>query len=208
MRIGNINGGFRQNVNFTRVIPLNFTKTPNASTIRGIDPALAEISDILNSCEPFFYSKEESSKIREFFRQKIDDYNGKNGVLITKAGNKIYLVTGEDVEEVYAAKKRAQKKISGIKSTAESNKKKDNKISEVKNALFSEIEQKAENGNGRKPDSGFTLNRKDIQNLRFDSISYYYKYYSSYPEKYVHIPSGRTLNLESTAIYDTGKLEI
>lgn len=209
MRIDNVNRGFGQNLNFKRVIPLNCKQTPNSAPVKGIDPALAEISDILNSIEPFAYSKEETDKIREFFRMKIEDYNGKNGVMITKAGDKTFLVTGEDTKEIRALRKQTAERVKEISNSEKSNKQKNIEIRRARNDLASEILTKAENGNFKKPDSGFIFNRKDTKKLHFDSISYYYRYFNtSKPEKYYHMPSERTLTAQRTAIYDEGKLEL
>jgi len=193
MRVNNIN-----TLSFKRVIPVEYAGYKKAEKVHGVDSALIEVEDILNSFEPFYYSKEESAKIREFFRQRIEDYNGKGGVLIAKTGNRTALLTGGDAIHIknLRASKKSEQYVSGV------------------------IAARMEDGKNGKPQSSIVLKSKarnralktdetltQRESSRFDMIKYGYEYFSKRPEKLKDL-SGKAYTSFAAGICEKAELKI
>lgn len=213
MRVNNINS----NLNFKRVIPIDYIPNKQAKNINGVDEAFMEIQDILNSTEPFFYSKAESEKIRQFFKEKIEDYNGKNGVIFTKANGRTFLITGDDTKYIKSIKNELSKKNIVAKSLEE----KEQVVMENRRKLAIALSKKAEDGSNGKPDTLLsfvsnarteardtdkTLSKQEVS--RFDAIKYQYTYSSNRPQKFKDTIDKKAVTSFRTEIFDKGVLEI
>ena len=89
-------------VSFGRIIPVKSVTNPRAENRRKrVDNSTFEVGKVLNSKNTSTYSREEAKKIRNFFKEILGDYNGKNGVLIkrTEDGD-LFIISGKDAEHL------------------------------------------------------------------------------------------------------------
>ena len=112
-------------VTFGRVIPVKSVTNPSAeNTRKRVDNSTFEIVRVLNSESTSIYSKEEAKSIRNFFKEILGDYNGKDGILIkrTEAGD-LFMLSGKDAEHL-----KNKEKVEGyIELKAENGKQKKKK---------------------------------------------------------------------------------
>lgn len=116
-------------VSFGRVIPvISMTNPSSENTRKRVDNSTFEVAKVLNSEKTNAYSKEEAQSIRNFFKDILGDYNGKDGILIkrTEAGD-LYMLSGNDAEHI-----KGKEKVEGyIELKAEDGKQKKKKDSQV-----------------------------------------------------------------------------
>ena len=65
---------------------------------RKIDDSTYGVALLLNNKNHRLYSKRDGEKIRNFFAANIDDYTGRNGSKMVRAGQNIFLITGKDIK--------------------------------------------------------------------------------------------------------------
>ena len=116
-------------VTFGRVIPVKSVTNPSAeNTRKRVDNSTFEIVRVLNSESTSIYSKEEAKSIRNFFKEILGDYNGKDGILIkrTEAGD-LFMLSGKDAEHL-----KNKEKVEGyIELKAENGKQKKKKEAQI-----------------------------------------------------------------------------
>ena len=89
-------------VSFGRVIPVKSVTNPSReNTKKRVDNSTFEVARVLNSEKSTTYSKEEAQSIRNFFKEVLCDYNGRDGILIrrTNAGD-IFMISGKDAKHL------------------------------------------------------------------------------------------------------------
>ena len=108
MRVSGINN----QINFGKVYFIeSSTNSPYVKSNK-VDDSTYGVSQVLNSKNYRLYSKKDGKKIRDFFADNIDDYNGYNGVKMVRTCQNIFLLTGEDIKEYnnFMETKKNQKK--------------------------------------------------------------------------------------------------
>ncbi len=154
MRINNIGA----NTTFGRVIKLNAPpqKVEFSADDRNFG-VLYELENVLNSRGSGVYTRNESNKIREFFKNILGDYSGKNGIMIEKAFGDTVIISGDDAKKVKELEEQYGLSYSHISRKTKRHGKNGNKDSvKAKNArvlIAKEIEQRSENGLLGKPNS-------------------------------------------------------
>ncbi|MBQ3641980.1 hypothetical protein II906_08675, partial [bacterium] len=90
---------------------------------RKIDDSTYGVALLLNNKNHRLYSKRDGEKIRNFFASNIDDYTGRNGSKMVRAGQNIFLITGKDIKDYnnfMANKKQPCKEIDSNRFLSES----------------------------------------------------------------------------------------
>lgn len=116
-------------VSFGRIIPLkSVTNTNQINQRKRVDNSTFEVAKVLNSEKSLVYSENEAQKIRNFFKEILSDYNGRDGILIKKTGEgELFLISGKDAKHL-----QNKEKIEGyIDLVAEDGKRKNKKDSQV-----------------------------------------------------------------------------
>ena len=158
-------------VNFGRIIPVKSVTNPSPENTRTrVDNSTYEIGKVLNSEKTTIYSKEEAQKIKNFFKEVLGDYNGKDGILIkrTEAGD-LFMISGKDAEHL-----QNKEKVEGyIELKAEDGKQKKKKDSQI---LLSSSQLE----NGEKPS-------KKSTKIKLDCIEYYntQRYFTAQVDGYI-----------------------
>jgi len=153
LRINNIDA----NTAFGRVIRLN--PPPSRVEFSSDDRyfgVLHDLENVLNSRGSAVYTRGESNRIREFFKNILGDYNGRNGIMIQKAYGDTVIISGDDFQKINELEKEHGVSYSNISSAKGRKKNKDNRDSKSKEArilIAKEIEKRNENGKYGKPDS-------------------------------------------------------
>ncbi len=91
--------GINNQINFGKVFLVTSSTNSPYIKSRKIDDSTYGVSQVLNSRNHRLYSKKDGNKIRSFFAENIDDYNGYNGVKMVRTCQDIFLLTGNDIKE-------------------------------------------------------------------------------------------------------------
>ena len=116
-------------VSFGRVIPIKSITNPSSENKRKrVDNSTFEVAKVLNSEKTKTYSQEEAQSIRNFFKEVLGDYNGKDGILIKRtASGDLYMLSGKDAEHL-----NGKEKVDGyVELKAEDGKQKKKKDSQI-----------------------------------------------------------------------------
>lgn len=139
-------------LSFGRVIPVKSVTNPSSENRRKrVDNSTFEIGKVLNSEKTSTYTREEAQSIRDFFKEILGDYNGKNGILLkrTEDGD-LFLISGKDAEHL-----KGKEKVEGyIELKAEDGKQKKKKDSQIilSSSKLSENKQSSRRPNKAKLD--------------------------------------------------------
>ena len=213
MRINNI----AANTAFGRVIKLNAPKEKVEFSADDRDfGVLHELENVLNSRNSRVYTKSQSEKIREFFKNILGDYNGENGIRIEKAYGDTVIISGEDAKKLKELEEKhgvSYKRVSAFKARG-------------KNAEISwgacvsmgrEIEKRKEDGMLGMPDSAINFSFKNIKDgkkagrtdySRFGKISYTSMHFISSERKMDDIPKLGTHTVFRSISYEENSLKI
>lgn len=94
-------------VSFGRIIPVKSATNPSCENKRRrVDNSTFEVAKVLNGEKSSVYSNDEATQIRNFFKEVLGDYNGKNGILIrrTESGD-LFMISGSDAEKLQKKEK-------------------------------------------------------------------------------------------------------
>ncbi len=128
MKINSVNS---LKLSFGSVIRVDSITNSEHGYSNKVDKYTYEVSKVLNGKKSNIYSKKESKGIRNFFKTLINDYNGKNGVFMTRSLGDVYLCTGVDAKEIKSFYKKGKEKIKDI------NKNKKNSNQNITSDIFS-----------------------------------------------------------------------
>lgn len=222
MRINNIGG----NTAFGRVIKLNAPKerVEFSETDRKFG-SLYELQKVLNSEKTDIYTRGEANKIREFFKNILGDYDGKRGVMITKAYGDTVILSGEDVKKVAELEKKhgiiydvSSEKADGTRKSRKAREKQtraeNNQKARV--AIAKEIQKRNENGENNKPETGINLafktNQRNginrIDTAKFGGFEYASMHLINVPKKHKDHPKAGQLTVFRSVSYEEDKLNI
>lgn len=158
MRINNISN----NVNFGQVTLVKTSK--NKKNSEAINDAVIEVTSVLNNQKSHIYSKEESDRIREFFRGTIQDYTGYNVVLTRTVGDDTYLVTGSEAKDVMEYERAKRRERKEIRKTERDSSKRSLLIEETYNDVDNMIKDKARQSSLNKAGYYVSLSSVNIEN--------------------------------------------
>lgn len=152
---------FSGNLNFGRVIGIKYTGEDKDEKRK-----TKEVEKVLNSKTSEIYTDEQSDKIREFFRNVLYDYNGKDGVRTVKSkSGEIFLLSGKDFKNYNKLNQKKEQRIENMFNDFSINEKERSKqIKQIKKNAIEKIEhlviQNQENGKSKKPETTLLFDGK------------------------------------------------
>ncbi len=179
MRITPIN-----NINFGRVIEVQ-NVTDNARSKKNAK----ELANVLNNIPSLVYTDEQETKIRDFFKATVDDYNEFSYVTArkTQEGYTV-LLTGEDAQFIKDLETKYQDKC---KEFPKGSLKREIASAEQIQLRDYYIAKKLENGKNNKPYTLISTTSNDDSYSKVSSINY-----KSCQEEYSYIKDGHMFTKE------------
>ena len=182
MRVNNINA----RASFARVIAISDERTGKISKYDDEKMnSLSELQNVLNGHRSSIYSNNAAQKIRNFFKDILGDYNGKNGITIRSFGDDVILFSGEEANKLKQLEHQANYAKDQVQCLCNmKRKRKDGIIKNLKRKLTANALDMHENGKNDKPQSFIKLNFEDkfVKNgqklplQRINNISYSSEY--------------------------------